>query len=1202
MQNNSNSWDFWIDRGGTFTDIVALKPDGKLLTHKLLSDNPEQYEDAAIEGIRQILNLGKDETLPAEKIASIRMGTTVGTNALLERRGEPTVLVITERFRDILKIGYQNRPSIFALDIKKPEVLYEEVIEVRQRYSSDGTIVTPLNCEDIKEKLMEYYHKGYRSVAVALMHSFRYPAHEEQIEKIAHNAGYTNISLSHRTSPLSKLVARAETTVVDAYLSPVLEHYVNLVRNKLNDQKNSTDLFFMQSSGGLVDGNSFRGKDSILSGPAGGIVGSAEVCRMAGFDRVISFDMGGTSTDVAHYRGEMERTLESTISGTHLHTPMLNIHTVAAGGGSILHFEDGRFQAGPDSAGADPGPACYRKGGPLTVTDCNVMLGKISPQNFPRIFGENADLSLDREIVVEKFCELAEEIKLQTGKSMNPEEVAEGFLKVAVENMANAIKHISVKRGYNLEDYILCCFGGAGAQHAGLVADSLGIEKILIHPFAGVLSAYGMGLADRRVIEEKALEKYLEEGIEKELTGVTKNLSEKGMERMLATGDRNIDIETVERVRLKYEGTETTFDVPYGPIDEMTKMFYNLHIERFGFVSENRKLVVDSVYVEIIGKNQIPAETTHLLTDKNPKPASSKEVYMEGRWHRIPLFTRDVLKPGNRITGPALIMEDTTTIVLERKWQACVTEHNHLLLEKKMTKSRPDIGTEVNPVMLEIFNNRFMSVAEQMGYRLRNAAHSVNIKERLDFSCAIFDGSGNLVANAPHIPVHLGSMEDAVKEVIRNHENDFSEGDTYILNSPYHGGTHLPDITAVSPLISNGKPQFYVASRGHHADIGGITPGSMPPLSKRIEEEGVLIEEFKLTEQGKFREEEFVELFNQATYPPRNPDQNIADLKAQIAANQKGIEELRKLVDTYSLKTITAYMQHVQDNAEMAVEKVIDILEDGDFEYTLDDDSKIAVRLRIDRDNTKATIDFTNTSPQTKSNFNAPSAVCKAAVLYVFRTLVQDDIPLNSGCLRPITIIIPDNSMLNPSYPAAVVAGNVETSQYIVDCLYGALGILAPSQGTMNNFTFGNDRFQYYETICGGAGAGNGFDGEDAVQTHMTNSLITDPEIMELRFPVRIKEFSIRRGSGGAGKYQGGNGVIRKIRFLKKMKAAILSSHRKYPPKGMAGGETASTGENILKKKSGQTIELSAADEMEVEEGDVFIIKTPGGGGYGNRE
>ncbi|MDI3539344.1 MAG: hypothetical protein PWQ52_467 [Methanolobus sp.] len=1195
-----SSWEFWIDRGGTFTDIVARSPDGRLLTDKLLSESPGHYQDAAVQGIRRILGLGTEDALAGENISSVKMGTTVGTNALLERKGEPTALVITEGFRDALRIAYQNRPDIFALEIRRPELLYRSVTEVRERYTAGGEEIVPLDTRKAREELEKIYAEGIRSLAIVLMHAYRYPDHELQLKRIAEDIGFTHISLSHEVSPLMKFVSTGETTVVDAYLSPVLKRYIDRIAATLEEAGGRTRLLFMQSGGGLTDARYFRGRDCILSGPAGGIVGAVRTSEMAGFRDIITFDMGGTSTDVAHYSGEYERSFETEVAGVHLRSPMLHIHTVAAGGGSILHFDSGRFRVGPDSAGSDPGPACYRKGGPLTVTDCNLMLARIQPEHFPCLFGPDADLPLDREIVIHKFRELAEEIGSFTGENYSPERVAEGFLKVAVENMANAIKKISIQRGYDIKNYTLCCFGGAGAQHACRVADSLGLRTIFIHPLTGVLSAYGMGLADRRILKEHAVERVLDEELLMQLNMEFSRMETEGREEMLDQGVAEEKITAQHKVHAKYIGTNTPLIMDPADMDSIRAAFDREHRKRFGFIMQDRELVVEAISVEIIGSGEDMQEKDILpLTGGQDETIGHTLMYTSGQFHKTPVIRRNSLRTEDGIYGPAIITEENTTIVIEPGWKAELTRNNCLILTKvQHSPQKQEIGTQADPVMLEIFNNRFMSIAEQMGYTLQNTAYSVNIKERLDFSCAVFDGKGNLVANAPHIPVHLGSMGESVRSIIRRFEY-MRPGDVFMVNSPYSGGTHLPDITVITPVFIEDRIAFYVASRGHHADIGGISPASMPPESRHIEEEGAITEGSRIVEQGYFLEEEVKQWLLCGRYSARNPSQNIADLRAQVAANEKGAAELKKLAEHFSLETVEAYMGHVQDNAEEAVRRVITLLRDGEAVQAFDDSSEIRAKVSIDRERREAHVDFTGSSLQHPGNLNAPVAVCKAAVLYVFRTLVQEDIPLNEGCLRPLEITIPEGCMLNPSYPAAVVAGNVETSQAIVDALLLALGVMAGSQGTMNNFTFGNSEFQYYETICGGSGAGDGFNGTDAVHTHMTNSRITDPEVLEWRFPVLLEGFSIREGSGGKGKYTGGCGVIRRVRFLEPMKAAILSGHRRIPPSGLQGGQDGKAGRNYIVKKDGVLLELGGKAVCEVNPGDVFVIETPGGGGFG---
>jgi 5-oxoprolinase (ATP-hydrolysing) len=1195
-------WQFWIDRGGTFTDIVARQPDGRLVTHKLLSENPEQYPDAAVAGIRHLLGLGADEAIPVGAIEAVKMGTTVATNALLERKGEPTALAITRGFGDALRIAYQNRPRLFDRHIVLPELLYSHVLEIDERIGAHGELLVPLDEERTRAGLQAAYDQGLRSLAIVFMHGYRYGAHEAATERIARAIGFTQVSVSHQVSPMMKLVARGDTTVVDAYLSPILRRYVDQVASQMP----GVNLQFMQSSGGLTDARTFQGKDSILSGPAGGIVGMVRASELAGFHRVIGFDMGGTSTDVSHFSGEFERVFETQVAGVRMRAPMMSIHTVAAGGGSILHFDGSRYRVGPDSAGANPGPASYRRGGPLAVTDCNVMLGKVQPAHFPQVFGAGANQALDAEAVRIKFAELAARIGQASGSTPAPEQVAEGFIQIAVGNMANAIKQISVQRGHDVTDYVLTSFGGAGGQHACLVADALGMKTVFVHSLAGVMSAYGMGLADQSAMREAAVEVRLADMPHEALAERLGALGQGVVRELAEQGVANERIRLVRRVHLRYEGTDSAIVVLFDEAAQMKTQFEFAYKKRFSFLMPTKALVVEAVSVEAIGVSDAPAEAVLQGAARSGALAAHETVRMfcAGQWHATQLYQRAAMTVGDLVRGPAIIAEDNATTVVEPGWQAQVTPHNHLVLVRvEAMPHRCAIGTTADPVMLEIFNNLFMSIAEQMGLRLQNTAYSVNIKERLDFSCAIFDAAGNLIANAPHMPVHLGSMGESIKTVMTENAGKMRPGDVFMLNDPYHGGTHLPDVTVISPVFDEAGQAilFYVGSRGHHADIGGTTPGSMPPDSVSIEQEGVLIDNFKLVDgvDGLLRDAEARALLGAARYPARNPDQNMADLRAQVAANQKGVEELRKMVAHFGLDVVQAYMGHVQDNAEEAVRRVITALKDGQFTCDLDNGAQIVVGIRVNQAARSAEIDFTGTSGQLPNNFNAPSAVCMAAVLYVFRTLVDDDIPLNAGCLKPLHVIIPPGSMLNPHYPASVVSGNVETSTCITNALYGALGVMAASQGTMNNFTFGNAKYQYYETISGGSGAGNGFDGTDVVQTNMTNSRLTDPEILEFRFPVRLESYAIRHGSGGAGRWHGGNGAVRKLRFLAPMTAAILSNNRLHAPFGMAGGSPGATGTNTVLRVDGSVERLAHIGKTEMAAGDIFVIETPGGGGYG---
>ncbi|MDE2606482.1 MAG: hydantoinase B/oxoprolinase family protein [Burkholderiales bacterium] len=1198
-----SKWQFWIDRGGTFTDVVGRRPDGTLVTHKLLSENPEQYRDAAVAGIRHLLGLAPGAPITPEQVECVKMGTTVATNALLERKGEPTLLVTTRGFRDALRIAYQNRPRLFDRHIVLPELLYSEVIEADERMGAHGDVVQELDQARLREALQGAYGRGLRSVAVVFMHGYRYQAHEKQAAALARAAGFTQVSTSHETSPMMKFVSRGDTTVVDAYLSPILRRYVDQVAGEMPGVK----LFFMQSSGGLTDAHSFQGKDAILSGPAGGIVGMARTAQLGGQDKVIGFDMGGTSTDVSHFAGEFEREFETQVAGVRMRAPMMSIHTVAAGGGSILEFDGARFRVGPQSAGANPGPASYRRGGPLAVTDANVMVGKIQPKYFPQVFGPQANEPLSKEAVVGRFAELAQ----RTGRSA--EEVAEGFIAIAVQQMANAIKKISVARGYDVTRYTLQCFGGAGGQHACLVADALGMSRVFVHPLAGVLSAYGMGLADQNVIREQAVEVLLAAGSLPQIARTLDDLAAAArteLERQQVSAGA---VQVRRRVHVRYQGSDSALVVPFGSEAGIVAGFEAAYRQRFSFLMPGKPMIVEAVSVEAIVAGDAPSEPR--LAEHPPREVPRREtvrMYSGGGWHDAALCVREDLRPGDVIDGPAIIAEKNATTVVEPGWRARITALDHIVLDRAVPRAvKFAAGTQVDPVLLEVFNNLFMNIAEQMGLQLQNTAYSVNIKERLDFSCALFDAEGHLIANAPHMPVHLGSMGESIKTVIRENRDTMQPGDVYVLNDPYHGGTHLPDVTVITPVYLTGhaRPLFYVGSRGHHADIGGTTPGSMPPFSTRIEEEGVEIDNVKLVDRGVLREQEMIALLGSAQHPSRNPEQNMGDLKAQIAANEKGVQELRRMVDQFGLDVVQAYMRHVQDNAEESVRRVITRLKDGRFTLPLDNGAQISVAIRVNAGERSAVIDFTGTSPQQQNNFNAPKAVCMAAVLYVFRTLVSDEIPLNAGCLKPLEVIVPEGCMLNPNPPASVVAGNVETSTCITNALYGALGVMAASQCTMNNFTFGNDRYQYYETISGGSGAGGvfddagrlsgGFDGTSVVQTHMTNSRLTDPEVLEFRFPVRLESYEIRRDSGGAGRWHGGDGGVRRVRFLEPMTASILSNGRKVPAFGMAGGQAGQVGINRVVRADGRIEPLEHIGSARMQPGDVFEIHTPGGGGFG---
>ena len=1248
----SAKWDFWIDRGGTFTDIIGRDPRGNLHPKKLLSENPGAYRDAAIQGIRDLLGLDAGAPIPAGVIGDIKMGTTVATNALLERKGDRVLLLITKGFRDALKIAYQARPDIFAKEIILPEQLYERVVEVEERVRADGTVERLLDIAAVKPLIEQAKADGIDAVAIVFMHAWKFPEHEQAIAKVCRKLGFAQVSVSHEVSPLVKLVGRGDTTVVDAYLSPILSRYVRQVGEELgifsplegempaqraegvtsegtanapsiaeatppdgsaatlpSRGRENARLMFMMSSGGLTAADIFQGKDALLSGPAGGVVGMVETAKLAGFEKVIGFDMGGTSTDVTHFDGDYERVFDTEVAGVRVRAPMMRIHTVAAGGGSILHFEAGRFRAGPDSAGANPGPACYRRGGPLAVTDANVMLGKLQPDFFPAIFGPRHDQPLDAKVVREKFSALAAEI----GDGRSPEAVAEGFVTIAVENMANAIKKISVQRGYDVTEYLLNCFGGAGGQHACLVADALGMESVLIHPFSGLLSAYGIGLASIFAARQQALLAPLVDDSLPAIEELIGSLTQAVAGELAAQGISGEAVDARPLLHIRYDGTDTTLPIHFAhrSVDAAKADFETAHKAQFGFIYDDKKLIVETVAVE--GSNVETERNDEAIAPSGsprarPAAAETRKLHADGQWQEAGVYRRDALRFSDLIAGPALIIEANQTIVVEAGWQAEITHRNHVLLRRTEKKQRrAALGTAADPVMLEVFNNLFMSIAEQMGVTLQNTAYSVNIKERLDFSCAVFDRTGALVANAPHMPVHLGSMDRSVETIIRLNEGDIRPGDVFALNAPYNGGTHLPDITVVTPVFDDAGKEilFYVAARGHHADVGGTAPGSMTPLATTVDEEGVLFDNFRIVERGRFREKELHTLLTDHPYPARNPQQNIADLKAQIAANEKGVAELRKMVAHFGLDVVEAYMGHVQDNAAESVRRVLERLPDSsEYEYPTDTGQVIKVKITVDRQKREATVDFTGTSNVEKNNFNAPEPVARAAVLYAFRVMVVDMIQMNAGCLRPINIVIPDGCMLKPAYPAAVVAGNVETSQHVTNALFGAMGALANAQGTMNNLTFGNAKYQYYETICSGSPAGQmndgrGFAGTSGVHTHMTNSRLTDPEILELRFPVLLEDFHVRAASGGTGKWNAGDGTRRTIRFLEKMECAILSSHRSHPPRGVDGGGDGKVGKTEVRRLDGSVDPLKACDQTILEAGEAVIVTTPTAGGFG---
>ncbi len=1209
--STNNHWQFWIDRGGTFTDVVARDPEGGIHVHKLLSEDPEHYDDAPLHAIRVLMGLGADEPIPSARIRSVKMGTTLATNALLERKGAKVGLITTRGFADLLEIGYQDRPELFALEIRKPVTLAHAIVEVDERVLADGTVRTPLSEDAVRVALRELRDRGADALAVLFLHSYAYPEHELLVERLARDAGFAQVSLSHRVAQEIKAVGRGDTTMADAYLTPIMRGYIDRLRTFLDD---GTPLRFMQSNGGLADADRFSGKDAILSGPAGGVVAYAHVSKLAGFQKAIGFDMGGTSTDVSRYDGRYERIFEKFVAGVRIKAPMMYIETVAAGGGSILAFDGHRFTVGPESAGANPGPACYRRGGPAAVTDANLVLGRIQPTYFPTCFGPDADEPLDAEASREKLVTIAQYVRESTGRDLTVEETAAGFVRIANENMAKPIKEISVARGYDVQEYALACFGGAGAQHACAIADTLGIRTILLHPHAGVLSAYGMGLADMIHADVEAVLCPLDADTLEQL--------ESRFARLEADGRRTIEAEgfdathtTEERsLDLRYVGVDTSLNVVIRDPETLREDFEAQHQTLYGFVKEGHPTEILNIRVETVGHTDKP--------DEPEAPCEPRDVPDDLRIDTVtvhfdvlhedgtraletvdtPVYERARLEPGMRVTGPALIVEVVSTVMVDPGWTAEVNSHGHLVLTASERIARERVATECDPVLLEVFNNLFMSIADQMGTTLERVSHSVNIKERLDFSCAIFTDAGELVANAPHIPVHLGAMGESVKAMVKANPDGMRPGDVYVTNDPYHGGSHLPDVTVVTPVFSESNELlFLVANRGHHADIGGIAPGSMPPFSRSLDEEGVVLHNFKLVSEGRFHESDIVAKLSEGPYPARNMTERLSDLRAQIAANNAGVRLLRDLCTQYGVDVVRAYMSHVRANAADSMRDAIRALPDGVHRFEDHLDSGAAIRCAITVEGERAIVDFTGTDAQLDTNLNAPPAVTIAAVLYVFRTLIGKPIPLNSGCLDPIEVRIPEGSLLNPTYPAAVVGGNVETSQRVVDVLYGALGVVAASQGTMNNFSFGTKDFGYYETICGGAGAGPGFVGASAVHVHMTNTRITDPEVLELRYPVILQEFSIRRGSGGKGRGRGGDGVIRRIEFREPMSVSLLTERRITQPFGVDGGEPGQPGRNTH-ERDGETTELPGHAALDVETGDVIIIETPGGGGYGKAE
>jgi 5-oxoprolinase (ATP-hydrolysing) len=1195
-------WQFWIDRGGTFTDIVARDPSGALSTRKLLSENPGRYEDAALAGIRACLGLGPQQPIPSGAIDLVKMGTTVATNALLERKGARTLLLVNRGFRDLLRIGNQARPRLFELNIRLPSMLYERVDEIHGRVAADGAEIEPLDEHHASTLLAAARVAGISSVAIALIHAWKFPAQEQRLGELAQAHGFEQISLSHIASPLLRLVPRGDTTMADAYLSPILQTYVAKVSAGLSSVSGGgAKLFFMQSHGGLAAAAEFSGKDAILSGPAGGIVGAARTAAAAGYAAVIGFDMGGTSTDVALYNNEYERAFETEIAGVRLRAPMLAINTVAAGGGSILSFDGARLRVGPESAGANPGPAAYRKGGPLTVTDANVLVRKILPDHFPTIFGPNGDEPLDSKIVTEKFAALTAQVNEATGTTRTPEELAEGFIAIAVANMAQAIRQITVQKGIDPAAFILAGFGGAAGQHACLVADELGMETILIHPMAGVLSAYGIGLADFSHLAQQAVEIPFDETAIETLLTVANTLASDAT-ATLHRQKPDAAITTGAKILLRYAGTDTALPVPLTTHAAMVQAFEAAHHRLFGFTTPAKPLIAEAVTLEATAPGEPLTEPTH-ATGPLPAPLETTSLFTAGTTHQTPIYHRAALPAGVTIPGPALLREANATTVIEPGWRAAITAQNHCLLTRTKPRDNARIkdAETPDPVLLELFANLFMSVAEQAGTVLRNTAQSVNVKERLDFSCALFDSTGGLIANAPHLPVHLGAMGASVRHVLSRRGASLKPGDAVALNNPYAGGTHLPDITLISPVFdeAGANIRFFVACRAHHADVGGLTPGSTPPFSKTLEDEGAVIDNFLILSAGKFHADEFRALLTSAKHPARNPDQNIADMQAQIASNAAAAFALNDVIARHGWDAVRHYMRHVMNNAEAAIRQAISHLNDGDFSYQMDDGAPLKIKLTIDHGSNGATIDFTGTGPARNNNFNAPAAVTTAAVLYAFRCLAGADIPLNEGCLKPLTIIIPPESFLSPPPGHAVVAGNTEVSQAVTVALLGAFGACASAQATMNNFLFGNAKHQYYETICGGSGAGPSFAGTSAVHTHMTNTRITDPEILELRHPVRVEEFAIRKNSGGAGHFPGGDGAIRRIRFLESMTATIVASRRLAGPFGLAGGSPGATGEQFVERADGTIETLAGSASVEMRPGDIFAIHTPGGGGYG---
>ncbi len=1217
-------WRFAVDRGGTFTDVIAIDPRGHCRAAKLLSRS-STYDDAAIEGIRRFLDVPTGEPLPRERVAWIRLGTTVATNALLERTGAPVGLLITEGFRDLLEIGNQQRPELFALAIKRPERLYRAVVEVPERLAADGSVVTPLDRSLLTDALQRLRQQGAESLAIVFLHAWKNPVHEKLAVELAAPFTFTHVSASHTALSLIQAVGRGRTTLVDAYLTPVLWHYARRVRRWTGE----IPLHFMGSSGALLAPEGFTGKDATLSGPAGGVMGTAAVAGLTGDAAVIGFDMGGTSTDVCRYEGHLERILEVETAGIRYQTPMLHVETVAAGGGSILHFDGEKLSVGPDSAGADPGPACYGLGGPATITDANLLLGRIVPDHFPHLFGPNRDAPLDESASRARLTAIAERMKEKTGREQGIESLALGFVRIANEVMSRPIKALSVARGFDLRRHALVCFGGAGGQHAGGIARGLDIPRVRLHPLGGLLSAFGMAMAAHRrsrvetllwPLDEPALARLVRRGaqlaetLETEMAGEPGVGGEGGFERHL-------------QVDLRLAGTDTPLTIPFeADLAVLIDRFQRAHRDHFGYVPPSMELELVNLRLEVVARTSdggLGRRPTAMATGEGavvgppPEPLARRSVWFhdrdgDGVAMATAVYRRSDLVAGETLSGPVLITEAHSTTVVEPGFDVTLDDNGILTLLLRQ-RQRERVGTAWDPVLLELFNHRFMGIAGRMGESLARTAHSVNIKERLDFSCALFDHAGRLVANAPHVPVHLGAMGETVANLIQTRGGTIRPGDVFISNDPHRGGSHLPDVTVMAPLFRGERPVFYVAARGHHADMGGTHPGSMPPFARRLEEEGVVFSNLPVVREGVFDQEAVEAVLRGGAWPARNVPERLSDLRAQIAAVQRGMRELTELCDLHGDDVVRAYMDHMRENAARAMSRALERLLAGRdawrgrFQDRLDGGERIVVSLVIDRDGSgipRARVDFSGTSPPHAGNLNAPPAVTRAAVLYVLRTLIDGDVPLNDGCLRAITLHIPERTLLHPGAGAAVAGGNVETSQRLVDVLYGALGVAAASQGTMNNFLFGaadGSGGQYYETIAGGSGAVAGADGASGVQVHMTNTRITDPEVLEYRFPeVRLERFSLTPGTGGAGRWRGGDGVIRCFRFLAPLAITLLTQRRTTRPFGLAGGQPGAAGENRLWRRGAERPEkLPGCWQGRVATGDVLEIRTPGGGGFG---